>query len=332
MKTTMICTFCTIVLSLTIAVAAPRGGNTAGIAYDEVTKILDVNETTEPGSFDSDFSSAVAASKAASQPGTHHGLFGSIMNAMDAARGAMNMMKTGFASSNALYGGMERIDDLGAQTATIEKPQQHQIIALNLAKKTYRIVDTSAGPSVAPDAMQRSQTAMQGGRPPQPGTGKLDVRVSTMSLGSRIISNVPTTGYKISFSLTETQSTGSCRDGSFSTLVTEYVSNYAEPGLAGSSPRAQSRPMAHPELMALTPGCRPTITTHSSMGAQAQSNRLVMWMLVTVGGNAPSAQGQMRGGFSTLMERGNVRTLSAADKSMFQIPPDFTQETASPSP
>jgi hypothetical protein len=51
-----------------------------------------------------------------------------------------------------------------------------------------------------------------------------------------------------------------------------------------------------------------------------------MWALITINAGAPSAQGQMSGGFSTLVERGNLRSLGPADNGLFGIPAGFTKE------
>ncbi len=314
-----------IVISLCAFAPVPaRSAQTpAGLAYDEVTKVVLGGGTPEPGTFTADFESAISAQRSAGAPGSHRGLFGGIMNTIDMAKNGLSLLKSGTASSKYYLAGWERTDDPGAQTATIMKPQQHQIIYLNLAKKTYRVVDTSLPTDETPPPMERARNA--GGPPAQPGTGKLDITVSNTLLGPRSIENLPTTGYKITFNLTESQSTGSCTDGTFQTSMVEYVSRYAQPRVAAQI--AQNRAMsARPELMALKPGCTPKIAMHASGGSQPASGRLAVWTLVGISANAPTAQGQMSGGFSMLIERGNIRGLGPADKKLFDIPADFIKE------
>ncbi|MFN2528168.1 MAG: hypothetical protein ABR584_05570 [Candidatus Baltobacteraceae bacterium] len=295
----------------------------AGLAYDEVTRVIMGENAPEPGTFTADFQAAVNAQRSAAAPGTHRGLLGGIMNTIDMAKNGMNFLKNGSASSKYYLAGWERTDDPGAQTATITKPRERQIISLNLAKKTYHVVDPSAQTiNETPPPMDRARNAAG---PSQPGSGKLDINVSNTSLGPRVIDNIPTTGYKLTFNLTESQSTGSCSDGTFQTSMIEYVSAYAQPRMA-SSRIAPVRPMMRPELMALKPGCAPTIRMHSSGGAHLPADRLALWTLVVISGGAPTAQGEMRGGFSTLIERGNVHALGAADKNLFSIPADFTKD------
>ena len=295
----------------------------AGLAYDEVTKVIIGENAPEPGTFTADFQAAANTQKSAAAPATHRGLLGGIMNTIDLAKNGMNLLKSGTASSKYYLAGWERTDDAGAQTATITKPRERQIIYLNMAKKTYHVVDSN-GQTVSntPPPMNRERNSAA---PSQPGSGKLDINVSTTSLGARVIDNIPTTGYKLTFNLTESQSTGSCSDGTFQTSMIEYVSAYAQPRIA-SSPTAPVRLPMRPELMALKPGCTPTIRMHSTGGAHMPADRLALWMLVVIGVGAPTAQGEMRGGFSTLIERGNVHALGAADKTLFSIPADFTKE------
>ncbi len=313
--------------ALTIAFAPSPASSAlpqAGLAYDEVTKVVIDENAPEPGTFTADFEAAVNTQKSASAPGTHRGLFGGIMNTLDSAKSALNLLKSGAASSKYYLAGWERTDDPGAQTATITKPREHQIIYLNLAKKTYHAVDTNTQTvSEAPPPMDRARNTAG---PSQPGSGKLDIAVSTTSLGARVIDTIATTGYKLTFNLTESQSTGSCSDGTFQTSMIEYVSAYAQPRMA-SSRTAPMRTTMRPELMALKPGCTPTISMHRSGGAHLPADRFALWTLVVIGVGVPTAQGEMRGGFSTLVERGNLHALRTADKNLFSIPADFTKET-----
>ncbi len=252
--------------------------------------------------------------------------FGSIMNAVDTAKNAMNVLNTGSASSEYYLSGWRRTDDVGAQTATIDKPQQRQIIHLDLAKHTYLVVTPGmqyAGATEPPFERVRNPS----GQPGQPGSGRLDITVSVQALGSLLIDNVPTTGYRSVFSMRETQSTGSCADGAFQVSTTEYVSPYAEPHIASvraTLPRTTS--LSRPEMLALRPGCRPRVSTNISGSGRVPTGRIAIWTLVTIGAGAPSAQGQMSGGFSTLVERGNFRTLSTSDKGLFEIPAGFTAQ------
>jgi len=309
--------FCAVFALSGAIVPCPAGSTPlqTGLAYNEVTKIVIGQSAPEPGTFAADFQSATSAQTSAP---AHHGLFGGVLNTLDTAKNALSIFKSGTAGSKYYLAGSERSDDLGTQTATISKPREHQLTYLNLSKKTYRTVDTNLQTQASPPDPARSASG-----PAQPGSGILDLTVTSAALGARTIDGTPTMGYTVTFKLTESQSTGSCSDGTFQTSMVEYVSNYAEPHMAGAS---NQTPMSRPELLALKPGCSPKIRMHNSGGAHPPAGRLALWMLVTIQGGAPSAQGEMHGGFSMLIERGNVRAIGAADKNLFSVPPDFSKE------
>ncbi|MBC5804669.1 MAG: hypothetical protein DLM53_06045 [Candidatus Eremiobacter antarcticus] len=305
----------------------PAHAAQTGLAYDEVTRfVMSGQATPQPGTFAADFQAAVDASKSMAETPKHGGLLGSIMNAGNMAKNAMNMVKVGVASRDSFMGAWERTDDLGAQTATIRRPDQHQVIHLNLAKKTYRIEDTSVAPAMeTPPPYQPNQNP-QGGASPQPGTGHLDITVSNSMLGPKVIENVPTTGYNMSFKIASTNSTGSCKDGTFQMGMINYVSRYADPHVSTMSGMAHRSSLPRPETMAMHPGCNPSIKTHQSGGASPPGDRLAMWTLVSLTGSAQTDQGPMGGRFGTLIERGNVRTLGSGDSNLFNIPPGFIKE------
>jgi hypothetical protein len=144
-------------------------------------------------------------------------------------------------------------------------------------------------------------------------------------LGPKIIENVPTTGYNMSFKIASTHSTGSCKDGTAQMSMIDYVSRYSEPHI--SLPGVVQHPtMARPEMMAMHPGCNPTIKKHQSMGGSPPSDHLSMWTLMSLAGGVQTNQGSMSGQFGTLIERGNVRTLGSGDSNLFNIPAGFTKE------
>lgn len=307
----------------------------SGLQYDEVTKFVMNGDNPQPGTFAADFQTAVSSAqqRAADNAQQHHGFFSMMKNVANAAKNAVASLKAGTPSTEYFLGPWHRTDDPGAQTATIYKSDQHQIIYLNLAKKTYRIVDMGAAP--APEAPPPPSTNPN--EPPPtpmpPGSGKLDVSVSNTLLGPKTIDGVATTGYSFSFKSSMTKSTGSCRDGSFQTSMTEYLSNFAEPG-AGTAAHAShfSEVFSHPETNGLPGGCKPSISRHVSGGASPPSGKLSLWMLIALGASAQTQGGAMGGAAQILMERGNVHTLGSGDKQLFEIPAGFTKEQPTPAP
>lgn len=319
----------------TVPVAHAAG---SGIQYDEVTKFVGQNSNPQPGTFGADFQAAVSAGQqqaaATNNAQQHHGLFSMIHNAVEMAKNVGNTLKSGTASTEYYLGALHRVDDPGAQTATIDRPDLHQIIYLDLAKKTYRVVDTSVSgvPPQAPPptAPQNPQQTMP---PEQPGTGKLDVSVSNTVLGPKTIEGVATTGYSMSFKSTMSKSTGSCRDGGFQTSMTEYLSSYPEPGYTAATHRSGgAAAVSHPETFGMAIGCKPSVSYHKSGGGSAPGGRLSMWTLLGLGGNVQSQGGTSAPGFRTLIERGNVRALGGQDKGLFDVPAGFTKVVATPTP
>jgi hypothetical protein len=315
-------------LTSALVISSGVSGNAAqgGLAYNELMKFVRSDSNPQPGSFAGDFQAAVDAQKSTANATQHHGLFGSIMNAANAAKGAMSIFQSGIASTHYYLNGWERSDDPGAQTATITRPDRHELIYLNLAKKTYRIVDTNVQPvTETPPPYQNPQS--HGPQPsPEPGSGKLDISASSSVLGPKSIDNISTTGYSQNFKMSSTQSTGSCHDGTFETSIVQYVSSYAVP-TAGSHVSFKYHFTApSPQMMVTHPGCNPKTTFHNSGGASPPGDKLALWTLMTLKGSAQTDQGQMGGGFSTLIERGNVRTLGPSDSGLFEVPTDFTKE------
>lgn len=304
------------------AAVASTGPN---IAYDELTKFVRGDQAApQPGSFSADFQAAVAA--AATPVPQHHGLFSGLQNAVEQAKHMTDAFTNGMASHVYYMNGWKRTDDLTAQTATIERPDRHEIIYLDLAKKTYHIVDTNAvTPTGTPPPYQ---PPTQSGPPPspQPGTGKLDITVSSTSLGPKTLEGVATNGYSEEFKLVSSQSTGSCRDGSIQTTSTEYLSSMPEPQLApmphAMGPKISMSSIPPAAMMGVHPGCSPKITSHTSGGVSAPSDRFAMWMFLQFAGSA----GGQGGSVGTLVERGDVRTLAPTDAALFDVPAGFTQE------
>jgi hypothetical protein len=312
-----------------IGTPAASAGQT-NIAYDELTRFIGGDKPApQPGTFDADFQAAVAASSPAPQ---HHGMFGNLMNTVEQAKSAMNVFTVGNASHVYYYNGWKRVDEIATQTATIDRPDKHEIIYLDLAKKTYRIVDTNQTP-VTETPPPYAPPPQPGAPPPspEPGTGKLDISVSSTSLGAKSLEGINTSGFSQDFKMTESQSTGSCKDGSFETQMTEYLSSYPEPQEAvattTSTTKMPSMPMMNPAMMSgQHPGCNPTITTHFAAGASPPSGRLAMWTLMALTGSAQTSSGRGGGTFSTLIERGNVRALGTSDAALFDVPAGFTQQ------
>lgn len=308
----------------------------SGVQYDQLLKlVLGSQSTPQPGTFETDWQTSMNAVQSANNQPQHHGLFGNIMNSLNQAKNAMNIFQTGTPSTEYYWNGWERSDDPAAQTATITKPQQHQIIYLDLKNKTYRIEDTTVRPiNETPPPYERPQGSSGSPPPsPQPGTAKVKITISNTSLGSKVVGGQQADGYKYDFKIASTQATGSCTNGTLETAMVVWDSRIPEPKLAtaATGPPIRKRPaVPNPELGAFKMGCKPTITARTHVGTSPPANRLAMWELVALNLGAQTNQGSASGGFSTMIERGNVKTLGPGDANLFEIPAGFTQATPSP--
>ena len=322
-----------------IAGSPPRQvyGASSGVQYDQLVKlVMGSGATPQPGTFESDWQASMNAIQTANNQPQHHGLFGGIMNTLNQAKNAMSIFQTGMPSTEYFWNGWQRSDDPSAQTATITKPQLHQIIYLDLKNKTYRIEDTTLHQMTeTPPPYERPQGPSGAPPPsPQPGTAKVKITATSTSLGSKVVGGQQADGYKYDFKITSTQATGSCTNGTFETAMIVWDSHLPEPKLASvSGPPIRRRPaVPNPELGAFKMGCKPTVTARTHLGTSPPSDKLAMWELVALNAGVQTSQGSGGGGFSTMIERGNVKTLGSGDASLFEIPAGFTKAMPSPSP
>ena len=296
-----------------------------GLAWDQVTKFSMDGNVPDPN-FPSDFQTASQPPPPQKNPG---GMFG--MNAMvNAAMGAMQMMKTGIAERHYIAGSLERTDNVGEQTATIVDCSARTITYLNLAKKTYHVV-----------SMDQPQTPSSGTKPspgqPQPvqddGT-RYKINYTSQALGAKQIDGQNTDGYKANMAVTVMKPNTDPQ--TMNTNLTEYVSSYAHPqqscpvhlstaGPGGSGPMAgmsSSMNMTSAINSAMhTPNGDPRFTVTSS-GPPLPSGKLELFSVYQF--SAQQSQGRA---FATIIERGNVHPVSDSDKSIFGVPPDFTKES-----
>ncbi len=361
-------------LSICVAVTAAYGTassapTSSSLQYDEIVRVV-VGQATPPppGAFQADLAAIQnpPADQAATAPPKKHG-FGNILgavltgqspidaagddltqnamshmmdHAMEGMLGSLNaftaFMKQGKVARYAFFNGWERVDDTAAQTATISKFDRHQIIELDLKKKTYRTIDTSEKPETAETEApvkhpSRSRSAPE--QREQPGTAVVDLSLQGRSLGPQVLDGIPTSGFVNKMTLAMTQATGSCRNGSFSMKSSQYFSRFAEPQVAYAS--AAARPAARvptdPRSMVTRGGCMPTFTMHNS-GPTPPTGRFMMYSNIAMQPQQEAASGASASpagssSFAFVTERGNVHTLSPSTAAgLFEFPPDFTPE------
>jgi hypothetical protein len=346
----------------------PNAAIPGGLQYDELVRLVVGATPPPPGNFAADAAAAASpAAMAVTAPPKRHGLgnlgalAGGILsgniggavtgaatdavigNALDAqvdrmlataggAFAALRGLTQGRVERHSFYAGWERVDDIAGQTATIRKCDLHQVINLDLAKKTYSIEDPSARPSEAPEApkpreRQRSATPA----PEQPGTAVAEFSDVVAPLGPRKFEGLDAAGYDDTATFAMSQATGSCRNGTFAFRSKVYYSRLATPRLVCpiTAVPPRERYPREPVNFVASGGCRPTFSLRKS-GPVPPAQNLALYSTIATSGSSgtpaaadPSAS--PAAGFVFLTERGNVHSLTAANSSLFEIPADFTR-------
>ncbi len=326
------------------AFAAPTS---SGMQYDEIDRLLAAPATPPPpGSFAADVAAIESPSP---EPKKKHGLIGAIVSgnlsdlAGDQLSNAMTrMLGPAFAELASLtqgrverysfYGSWTRVDDILAKTATIRKCDLHQLVELDLDKKTYRIVDTSPSPTanVAAPVPGPARHPSPAASPEPPGSGILALTRTVRALGTMLIDGINTSHFASTNAIAMSQATGSCRNGSFSVTHDQYLSGFVQPHalcpVDFTATPARSYPR-EPTQMVARGGCRPTVT-ESSSGPPEPSGKLALYSLMTLSSSGGAASGRPSSApqsFSFLTERGNVHALGVLDRNLFEIPSDYTK-------
>ncbi len=350
---------------------APNAASPTGLQYDELVRFLPGATPPPPGNFAADVAAVSSPAAVAATPAPRrHGfgnlgaIAGSVLSgdvkgavggaASEAVGGALDAqtdrllaatagsfaaalrgLTQGRVERHSFYSGWERVDDLAAQTATIQKCDLHQIISLDLAKKTYTLVDTTAkvGSAPAPPPASRRQDRESTPAPEQPGTAVAQLSNVVTELAPKKLDGLDTNGYDDSSTFTVSQATGSCRNGTFGFRSRTYYSKLAAPRLvcpvdAAPAPARQAYPR-EPANFVASGGCRPTFTAHKS-GPLPPVQNLSLYSTMAATGSAgadatPAPGGSPAPGFVFLTERGNVHTLGASDENLFEIPAGFTR-------
>lgn len=304
-------------LAPTARAASPRPTPVA-LQYEQITRMVFQATPEPPGFFQTDRQQITGA--AGTPAPQHHGVFGGLLNSVQSAENTMQSLRNGVLTRYTYYNGWIRTDDVVAQTATIEKCDLHQYITLDLARHTYSIENTMPSPQPAPSPGAPGGTATVN---EAPGTMDIAVTASSQDLGQRTLEGISTRGQSSSYTLAMTNATGSCRNGSMSMHVVEYVSDLGIPRAYCPLPRVGGMPSS-PQQVVVRGGCRPHFHGGAS-GAFAfggSGDHLAMYSFMTVA-TGTSGEG---GNAGALTESGNVQWLYKPQaESLFTIPPGFTR-------
>jgi hypothetical protein len=279
--------------------AAAATPTPAALQYDEISRMIVPPATPPaPGTFQTDYQTIVSA-------GSPEDLMKSAGNPEE----LMARMSLGHVTRYAYYNGWIRTDDLVAQKATIEKCQQHQYIALDLAKKTYTIQNTQPACPTPQMPTYGHASSYQ----PQPGSADMTVSGTLRDLGPLTIDEIGTTGAEYGMQMQTTNATGSCRNGDFKMDQTRYVSQIRVPRAFCPLPRT----MTSGGMISRGTGCDPRMHVSGTLSGLNDADRLVMYSRIGIGQGGVGAM---------VIERGNIKWLGgAAAESLFAIPPGFTQ-------
>lgn len=309
------------------ATASPSSGATssAGIAYDEIARIVKADATAPPvGAFAADAATIAALPplvlpKAAGSlnfksisalaliPYVGAWVYRAAANAQIHAQQAETQKekdefeqglairrRTGVLASFAFYRGWSRVA-LSPQYTTIDKPDQGQTITLDNSEKTYQIAVSSPA-SETYTVQSGAQTVAQ------PAILK-DPVVS--ELPPTRISGLEARGYRTTGTITIPQGTFLCASGSHQVSETEYVSDFPDPQYTAGTDSSTTE--------ALVTAC-----TFGSSVSHREPGRLVLYRVITVDEGTPAT-------FTIALERGNVRTLDENKNDLFVPPADFKE-------
>jgi hypothetical protein len=319
--------FFALTLSIVSATAAPP--KYVGLQYDEIARMVLAPATAPPpGTFAdayqkilADAPATVASTPAPRRGGLFGGLLSSVTNASSQAEEAGNQMQLSLTDGTltrlAYYNGWVRTDNVVAKTAVIDKCAQHQAIQLDLARKTYKIINTngSAAPCVtAQQPMGQPQRVNEA-----PGTMDLTVTSNAVNLGAKTLQGIPTHGSTDTTQMSMTNATGSCSNGSFGAENERYVSNITVP--RRMCPLPKGRGTATPVDMVVQGGCKPTMHGNATgMYWMHTGDKLEMYNRMTM------LSGDAAGKFQSVTQRGNVLWLTKPQAdALFSVPPGFTQ-------
>lgn len=307
-----------------LGTVVPAAAASPGIAYDSVTKFAIGSDAAaaQPGTFEADFQTA---SQPVQAPPARGGLFGGLNAAMAQGLAMASSMKTGLAERHYIAGQKQRVDNLGAQTATILDCQARTLATLDLKNKTYKLVSLDA-PQPPPAARREAPEA------PQPVAtddgSKIAMSVTNQALGPRQVGPDSTDGYRSDISMTITRPNSQPVTSQITT--TEYVTKLSDytlacGGITSSAPGPGVAALSQYATMQRAMAQNNPRFSVSSSGPALPAGRFSVFTIFTMGGSgAPSGNAGAPAGFASVIERGHERTITDDDPA-FTIPADFTK-------
>ncbi|HME82675.1 MAG TPA: hypothetical protein VKF82_11475 [Candidatus Eremiobacteraceae bacterium] len=205
-------------------------------------------------------------------------------------------------------GDWTRVDDPIAMTAAIHRADLHEIIFLNLTRRTYSIVKAAPATSPSPTVSATAQAP------------NYKLQESHQELDPLVLDERQTMGHRVEFTYTTLAPTRSCPQGSVTFILTQYSALDIDTPVG----------MWWPSTFDPSDSCTTLISTETD--AQSIFSKLPLYRSILV--EAPD-ESFVRAwkrmiGFSVLplsvvQEFGNVKLLDAADRGLFEIPAGFAE-------
>ena len=254
----------------------------------------------------------------------------SMQRKMEHALKTMSGPNPGTLTRYFFYHGWTRIETHAL--VLIVRPDRHQRIYVIPANKTYRVEQIAPVPSAAPEP--------EDSVPPNP--AKVDATVTITRADAATIAEATTAGFRSDASTTLSGGIDPCVDGTYKATQLEYFITGPEP-LPGAIPDAQAF-----YALTLPQDCYIPLAPQPS-GPAVPYHQMYVYRLVSVVRDAalaaqptpkPGKQSEtanimesMFGGgggvganYMLFSERANIRQLTDADASLFDIPAGYTQK------
>ena len=298
------------------------GAAPADISYDQIQIMyFGAASPPPPGSFEAirtGLSSQTAPSDDYPPPAANY---------MATSMAAVQRMQHGVLLHVSYLGDRSRVDDPATQRATIVQSDKNEIIYLDLAAKTYRVVTGDAATRLlAPgsiDALKAVISTPTNAASPdaQVGTETIASTVSSGEVEGMTIDGIATHAIKTTVTGTAQAATGSCPQFSMQTTVVAYVDptrderpkNVIPTGAADSIRGA---------LHGLSLNCNFSFAPGPSPVPLPDSKRFLLYTRIDTSTTVPILPAPIT--YSMLIARGNLHDLGPADAALFEIPAGFT--------
>jgi hypothetical protein len=305
-----------VAIACACAAATPAAADQTGIAYDQISILYFGGTATAPppGPF--------AALRDGLQPASSTSTGfppagGQTVPSLD----GIGQLAHGLLYHESFLGTRSRVDDPATMRATISRPDENEVIYLDLTAKTYRTVSGDAARALLHPTPANVLFARPTPAPSASADQDSETIVSTRTAASVdgvTIDGVATHGVKMISTSTATAVTGICPAIATTTTILKYV----DP--------SRDEPVAHYDfsdaekmlksIPAMT--CRFILAPSATPAPLPDEHKFALYTRAdtqtTVPGLATSFTTTM------LITRGNLKTLGPADAGLFEVPSGFT--------